>query len=340
MDGLTAEQRELDGMAAKLLADAEAKNPLPPAWEALPLRLDRALWASFADVGLLGLTAPDSGAGLLELLLVAERMGASVPPVPFVGASAVAVVLARAEHAALDPMVSGEQVIVPAWETWPVSVVPGRRADALVSSGPSQVTGVLRAVPFGLDADQVLVFLQDGSAALVPLAGAERTSVDSLDVMEPLAEVSLRDAPSVPVSLPVFPLAEVLLLVAAELVGVGRRALDGAVEYAGQRRQFGRPIGSFQSIKHMLADRFVQLDAARMLVRAADASEIAARTALVAASDAADAATADALQVHGGIGFTWEHVSHVLLKRSRARRVLLGSQARQLDALADHLLTP
>jgi alkylation response protein AidB-like acyl-CoA dehydrogenase len=118
-----------------------------------------------------------------------------------------------------------------------------------------------------------------------------------------------------------------------------------------QRRQFGRPIGSFQAIKHMLADRYVQLDAARLVVHAAanriDAApdsadspdvELAARTALAAASDAADAATADALQTHGGIGFTWEHPSHVLLKRARARRILLGSPARQLEAIAAQVL--
>jgi alkylation response protein AidB-like acyl-CoA dehydrogenase len=122
--------------------------------------------------------------------------------------------------------------------------------------------------------------------------------------------------------------------------------LDGAVEFAGQRHQFGRAIGSFQAIKHLLADRHVQLDAARLLVERAAAAidedrpdaAVAARTALAAASDAADAVTRDALQVHGGIGFTWEHPSHVYLKRARARRSLLGSPEVQLDALADHVL--
>ncbi|MFJ7094785.1 acyl-CoA dehydrogenase family protein [Streptomyces mirabilis] len=115
---------------------------------------------------------------------------------------------------------------------------------------------------------------------------------------------------------------------------------------SGQRRQFGRPIGSFQAIKHVLADRSVQLDAAWMLVReAAHAldgkradADVAARTALAAAADAVEAVTADALQTHGGIGFTWEHRSHVLLRRARARRSLLGPPAHRLDVLADRLL--
>lgn len=148
------------------------------------------------------------------------------------------------------------------------------------------------------------------------------------------------------------------VVLAAELVGAGRRALDDAVRYAKDRRRFGRPIGSFQSLKHMLADRHVQLDAARMLVHLAaaeydlragepsrehptsDARTTAGRTALAAATDAADAATADGLQTHGGIGFTWEHSAHVPLKRARARRTLLGNPGRRLDRLADVLLAP
>ncbi|MFF4136448.1 acyl-CoA dehydrogenase family protein [Streptomyces mirabilis] len=135
-------------------------------------------------------------------------------------------------------------------------------------------------------------------------------------------------------------------MLAAELIGTGRRALEGAVEYAGQRRQFGRSIGSFQAIKHVLADRSVQLDAAWMLVRGAAHSldgkrtdaDVAARTALAAAADAVEAVTADALHTRGGVGFTWEHRSHVLLRRARARRSLLGSPAHRLDVLAERLL--
>jgi alkylation response protein AidB-like acyl-CoA dehydrogenase len=171
--------------------------------------------------------------------------------------------------------------------------------------------------------------------------------VESLDVTEPMASLRLTGAPALPLGpLGAHTVARLLTVLAAELIGTGRRALEGAVEYAGQRRQFGRPIGSFQAIKHVLADRSVQLDAAWMLVReAAHAidgkradADVAARTALAAAADAVEAVTADALQTHGGIGFTWEHRSHVLLRRARARRSLLGSPAHRLDVLADRLL--
>ncbi|HEY0574823.1 MAG TPA: acyl-CoA dehydrogenase family protein [Pseudonocardia sp.] len=357
MVGLTAEQGELSQTAARVLADAARKDPLPPEFAALPLELNRPLWDTLAELGLLGLAVPESvgggGAGLLEQCLLAERVGAAVPAVPFAPTAAVTAVLARCAGSqaaeVLGEVVSGGAVVVPAWETFPAAVVPGRRSSALAVSG-STVTGTLRAVPFGMDADRLLAIEPGGAVVLVQLTGpgVRRARVPSLDIMEPLASVVLTAAPCalVPWSQAGgFPVAEILTVLAAELVGTGQRALDGAVSYAMQRRQFGRPIGSFQAIKHMLADRYVQLDAARLLVHTAASdpgsgpgAELAARTALVAASDAADAATADALQAHGGIGFTWEHPSHVLLKRARARRALLGSAARQLDALATHLL--
>ena len=368
--GLTAEQRELSQTAARVLADAARKDPLPPEFAALPLGLNGPLWDTLAELGLLGLAVPESlgggGAGLLEQCLVAERVGAAVAAVPFAPTAAVAAVLARCAGAqvaaVLGEVVSGAAVVVPAWETFPAAVVPGRRGPALAVSG-STVTGTLGAVPFGMDADRLLAIEPGGAVVLVRLTGpgVRRDSVPSLDVMEPLASVVLTAAPCTvapwsPAEAGGFPVAEILTVLAAELVGTGQRALDGAVSYARERRQFGRPIGSFQAIKHMLADRYVQLDAARLLVHAAASdpgsgpaelaartelaarAELAARTALVAASDAADAATADALQAHGGIGFTWEHPSHVLLKRARARRALLGSAARQLDAMANHIL--
>jgi alkylation response protein AidB-like acyl-CoA dehydrogenase len=220
------------------------------------------------------------------------------------------------------------------------------------------VQGVLGAVPFGLDAGLLLAFAEiadDPAAPAVPVLvtlsapGVRRTAVEALDVVEPVVAVELGSAAATPLTPAVFPAPEIRTVLAAELVGTARRALEGAVAHAGARHQFGRPIGSFQSIKHMLADRYVQLDAARLLVhhsaRAIDTGatvpaglDAASRTALVAATDAADAATGDALQTHGGIGFTWEHPSHVLLKRARARRSLLGSPGTQLDALAGLLL--
>ncbi|MFD3377408.1 MULTISPECIES: acyl-CoA dehydrogenase family protein [unclassified Streptomyces] len=236
-------------------------------------------------------------------------------------------------------VVDGSAIAVPAWETFPADMVPGRRAGSLSLTGMT-VDDVLAAVPFSLDADLLLAFADDAGArrrpVLVELAEptTERTPLDSLDVTEPMASLRLTGARALPLGpLGAHTIARMLTVLAAELIGTGRRSLEGGVEYAGQRRQFGRPIGSFQAVKHVLADRSVQLDAARMLVQAAahaldtedTDADVAARTALAAAADAVEAVTADDLQTHGGIGFTWEHWSHVLLRRARARRSLLGS---------------
>jgi hypothetical protein len=141
----------------------------------------------------------------------------------------------------------------------------GIRRPEVLSSDGSVIGGDLGAVPFGMDADWLLVFDAGGAPLLVDLAGpgVRCESADSLDVMEPVASVRLTDAPATVLPLPELPVAEI-------------------------------------------------------------ASVLGARTALAAASDAAHAATGDALRTHGGIGFAWEHPSHVLLKRARA--------------LADHVL--
>lgn len=350
---LTHEQRELERTTARLLADRAGTDPPPHAGE--PASLDRSLWEAMTGLGLLGLALPEvsggGGAGLLEVCLVAEQVGRVVAAVPFVGTEAVLAVLAASGPPELtSQLLAGTLVIAPAWSSFPASVVP-RRSGALVESA-GRLTGVIGAVPFGSEADWLLGFAEtkDGaglSPVLVELTGpgVDRSPVPSLDVREPLAEVRLAAAPAtVLASGPDFPSARILTVLAAELVGVGQRALDGAVGFARERRQFGRAIGSFQAIKHMLADRHVQLDAARLLVHgsatAGGDDVLMARTALVAACDAAEASAGDALQVHGGIGFTWEHASHVLLKRVRARRSLLGSSARQLESVADHVLGP
>ncbi len=337
----TDEQRELADAVRKLLA--EQADALPPAWEATGTGLNRSLWESLAQLGLLGVGVAEgqggSGGELRDLCIVAEQVGVACARIPFSGtASVLAAGVLKA-----GPIVDGSLVAVPAWETFPA--IPARRSSGLKLSDFA-VEGSLQAVAFGMDADVLLAF-SGNSTILVNLdqPGVRRKPVAAFDVTEPTAAVVLSGAEATIVDPGPF-LARALTVVAAELIGTGQRALDGAVDYAKQRHQFGRPIGSFQALKHMLADRHVQLDAARLVVDAAiTASEerrldelTGAWTALVAASDAAQAATADALQAHGGIGFTWEHPSHVFLKRVRARRCLFGSSAQQLDALGALLL--
>jgi len=132
------------------------------------------------------------------------------------------------------------------------------------------------------------------------------------------------------------------LLAAAEAVGVAERTLEDSVEYAKVRQQFGRPIGSFQAVKHRCADMAVRAEVARSLttfaaVALAEGEETAPRhvaAAKVLASDAALANAADNIQNHGGMGFTWEADAHIYLKRAWLLEHALGTRAAHLDALA------
>ncbi|MDT5239085.1 MAG: hypothetical protein QOD97_1283, partial [Mycobacterium sp.] len=133
------------------------------------------------------------------------------------------------------------------------------------------------------------------------------------------------------------------LAVAADSVGVGSRALAMAVDWAGERHQFGRAIGSFQAVSHRCADMLVALEGARSQVLAAadvdpDESDVLVDLATAAALDAGVAAAEGALQIHGGIGFTWEHPVHLLLRRAQANAVLVGRADALRDRAAGELL--
>ncbi|HEV7980558.1 acyl-CoA dehydrogenase family protein [Amycolatopsis sp.] len=359
---LTEEHDQLASSARKLLADTAGRMSPGDG-------IDRELLATLGSLDLLGLSVDESlggaGAGVLELAVLAEEIGAALPRVPFAASSVVSTLFLAAHtepesQAVVRRLVDGSATSTTAWGTFPAGLNSGSRSALTLRLDHGGVTGEIPAVPFGADADYLLVFVHTEYGLATALAdlsghGVNRRSANGFDLSEPVATIVLDQAWPLFVGTPVCTATVVervapgiFTALAAELVGTGQRALDNAVAYAKQREQFGRVIGSFQAIKHLLADRHVQLDAARALVHyaawAADngepGAELAARTALAAASEAALAAAADNLQTHGGIGFTWEQSAHRYLRRARARRSLLGSPARQLDLVADHVLAP
>jgi alkylation response protein AidB-like acyl-CoA dehydrogenase len=175
---------------------------------------------------------------------------------------------------------------------------------------------------------------------------------ESLDITRPIGRISFHDAPATLVVGPASAgrvLAEVndkaAVILAAEMVGGAAAALDQSVSWSLERTQFGRQIGSFQAIKHMCADALVEIETARVLTNyAAWAIEetapdrsVVASMAKQAASDAFCLAAGNNIQIHGGIGFTWEHSAHLYFRRAKASSVLFGTPQRHRDRIADLL---
>jgi alkylation response protein AidB-like acyl-CoA dehydrogenase len=249
----------------------------------------------------------------------------------------------------------------------PVGTAPGAPfpGDARVTGraeghpGAVRLRGRIHAVPDALLAD-ILLVPADGVPGAVYLveanaAGVHRTPLTSLDMTRQLCDITLDDALGVPVA--VGAAAEAALsaglaagaaVLAAEQLGVAQRCLDMTVAYVQERRQFARQIGSFQAVKHRLADLWTTITLARAASRYAAAcladgdpdAPVAVALAKSACCDAAVTAAQECVQLHGGIGFTWEHPAHLYLKRAKAASVAYGTPGAHRAALANLVNLP
>ena len=290
------------------------------------------LWSAFVELGLPGLLVPESlggaGASAVEAAAVLEELGRAAAPSPFLTSSVVAttVLVALGDTTILPLLASGEQ-------TAALLVRP-----TASHHGPAALTTV------GVPADVLL--LPEGDA-LYAVRGAAVTPVGSLDMTRPLGTVDLDGAERTLVSEDAAAAIDAGLLMgagllAAEQVGVARWALETTIAYLKERRQFGRVVGGFQAIKHRLADLYAEVEQADAAARYAAATlatgdadaPIAVAVAAAFCSEAAVHAAEEAVQLHGGIGMTWEHPAHLHLKRAKADALLLGSAEAHRAALA------
>ena len=330
-----------------------------------------AFWKQLAGLGWTGLVVPEAqgGAGLgwLDLAVVLEEMGGALVPGPFFSSVALgAPAIARAgtpEQRArwLPGLAAGDVRATLAIQepgggaTGPVRLVARAHADGIRLSGRKTF------VPDGHTADWIVVAArrgrEDGPLALAVVAsdapGVAVRRVDYTDATRKLAELSLDDV-TVPGDALLggdgdssAALEDVLdsarIALCAEMVGVGQRVLDRSVAYAKTRQQFGRPIGSFQAIQHKCADMLLRVENMRSAVWyaawAVDEGEpdapTAASMAMAYASDACPQVAGDGIQIHGGLGYTWEQDLHLYYKRAKADEVALGgaSLGRELVAL-------
>ena len=331
---------------SEVLARTESEQPV-----------DTGLWRALAEeLGVTGLAVPEkwggAGASWRETAVVLEELGRAVAPVPYFGSSvlATAALLALGDGELLPPVAAGERVaaLVVSFATAPGSAFP-----AAVTADEGRLDGAVGRVADARTADVLLVPVRDaaGVPALyaVDAAAAELTDVVSLDMTRPLADLRLTGAPGR--LLASGPAAERALeaalttgaaLLASEQLGVAEWALETTLAYVKIRHQFGRPVGSFQAVKHRLADLWVAVAQLRAVARnAADAvaagspdAPVAAAVAQAFASQVAVTAAEEAVQLHGGIGFTWEHPAHLYLKRAKSASIALGTADRHRALLA------
>ncbi|MFS0897971.1 acyl-CoA dehydrogenase family protein [Mycolicibacterium litorale] len=352
----TDEQRQLRDAVRGFCADHFDEQTVRRLMESDP-PFDPGLWARLGgELGVLGLSVPEADGGvggtLVDQAVAVEEFGASLVCGPLFGTvyltvpALVAAASGPARDALLADLVEGTRTAAFAASADRVSADGDRLTGdvgPVVDAGSADVLLVAATGP-----DWVGLYAVDATAD-----GVERTPLVTLDLTRPQAAVTLSDAPATLIAGPEDAervIAHALhvgsALLAVEQVGAAQRLLDLAVDYAKTRWQFGRPIGSFQAVKHRLADMLVDAEHARStayhavwaLTDGSDDPALATAIAQAVCSAALSRIAADTIQVLGGIGFTWEHQAHLYFKRATTDAALLGSAEEHRARVAELVL--
>ncbi len=333
--GLTDDQREIQRTASDMLAERARPDRVREHAEAGTS--DDALWGELSELGWPGIAIAEEhggqGLGQIELSILCEELGRSLAPVPFLPTVMAATVIEQDG--------SPEQR-----ERW----LPGLASGEIIGALGTALDGTAELVIGGAQAGVIVLIDEDGSGRLVTPQQAEVSPIASIDPTRSTARVSIaEDAGEALGDGACAGLGRALVSVSSELVGVCERALSMTVEYVKDRKQFGVPVGSFQAVSHRCAQMLLETEKARSTAAFAawtadaDPAQLAEAAAMAkaAASSAGREVTASAIQMHGGIGFTWEADVHWLYKRAQLDAALLGGakrhRARLAAILADRL---
>jgi alkylation response protein AidB-like acyl-CoA dehydrogenase len=325
---LTEEQQQIQRTAAEFLAARYPSDEVRRLAEDERGFTDEQ-WRAIVELGWPGIFVPedDHGAGLgfIELAVLCEQLGYAAAPTPFIGHAAATLLLqAAGEHDLVRALVTGKKLGTVAWD------------------GPE-------VVPYAGSADLVVAVAHDSGLSL--LEDVEAHVVPALDLTRKLFAIDdLGERGGRPLAVRAGDLARArdvtALMYAADSVGAAQRSMEMAVSYARDREQFGRPIGSYQGVSHRCAQMLLEVEGARSVTyyaawaldREPESAPLAVAMAKVYASDAGYRVPASALQVHGGIGFTWEHDVHLLLRRGKANAHALGDARAHRERVAQMLL--
>ncbi len=295
---------------------------------------DDGAWKEMSELGWAGIFIDEDhggqGLGVVELVILMEELGYALAPVPFLSNAAAGLALQFAG--------SDEQK-----ERW----LPG------IASGEARGTvgmvrdGEARLVPDADSAEVIVLIGSDGSTSVLPASDAEIEPLETMDRTRRFARV--RAEGGEPLGGDCFAAGDrIATALSAETVGVAQKAMEMAVEYARDRKQFGRPIGSYQAVSHRCAQMLLEVEGSRSAAYYAawcadsepDSLAAAASMAKAYSSDAGWRVCGSSLQVHGGIGFTWEHDLHFYLKRAKTNAILYGSASEHRERLAELTLQP
>lgn len=322
----TDDQRSIKSTAKEFLAARYKPEKLRELAEAG--EYDDAIWDEMRELGWAGIFVDEEyegqGLGIVELVILMEEMGYALAPSPFFSNAAAGLVIQQAgsdeqKRKWLPGIASGEQ----------------RATVGEVANG---------SAPLVPDAEgaAIIVLVDGDSATLVEASATEIEKVDTIDSTRRFASVSADGGEALEGDVQAG-LDRIATALAAELTGLAQRTMEMAVDYSKERKQFDRPIGAYQAVSHRCAQMLMEVESARALTYfaayAADSEpeelSLAASAAKAYASDAGWRVSASSLQVHGDIGFTWEHDLHFFLKRAKTDGHLFGTARKHRDRVAE-----